>query len=160
MDRGERGRHGGILGLAETIADHGRALEYDLLTRTGLTLDDVGGRLSWAALRSFVEYLPADSALVSETCGEVAPWLNGQMVAPLLATLIDAVQMQSWAFALANTRRGHGRPPRPKPFPTPWNADRGGECTFGRDALPVDEFEAWWAEQVRRIEEKDDTKAD
>ena len=61
ISEGRRFR-GGILSLVQTINDYDRALEYDLMTRTGRTLSEYinMGAAGMVALLSFIkdEYYP------------------------------------------------------------------------------------------------------
>ena len=112
------------------------------MTRTGSTLCDVGGRIPWTALRSFVAHLGADSALVKEITPDVAGWQGTDRVPAMLADLIDAVNSMHWSFLAANTRKGRRRPPHPKPYPRPYAKDEGPKV--GSDPVPVREFKKWW----------------
>lgn len=133
---------GGIASLAELIAEHGGAIEYDLLTKTRYTIEDVGGALSWGAFLSFIDHLPPDSALARETV-EGAAWYDGRLVAPLLADIWDALETLSYMYATRNTKKGK-HIPRPKPYPRPWVEDKTHR-RIGKGALPVHEFESWWS---------------
>lgn len=143
MGRRIRRVAGGIAGLAREIAEHGGAIEYDLMVRAGMTLDDVPARLSWRALGAFVRHLDATSAYVREVEPEVAPWLGTERVQSMLADLIDMVAVLDWHLVSANTPRGRPRPRKPKPYPRPWKAEEGG-LKVGRDPIPVGEFRDWW----------------
>ena len=62
-EREGRGGPGGIVALAGLAEDHAGALDYDLMTLTRWTLDDLGGELGWERLLHFVQNLPPTSAL-------------------------------------------------------------------------------------------------
>ena len=114
------------------------------MTLADKTLDDLGGALSWRALLHFVTCLGPTSALVRELrpeLNEMAPWLDGSMVAPLLADLIDCLNMQRWERAVAASGK---KPRKPKRVTRPWDGGGKGERVIGRDPIPVSEFEAWW----------------
>lgn len=136
-------RRGGILGLAGELAEHGGAIEYDLITRAGMSFDDVPARLSWRALGVFVRHLDASSAYVREVEPERAPWLGTERIPSMLADLFDMVAVLDWHLVCANTPRGKQRPRRPKPYPRPWRAKDGG-TRVGRDPIPVSDFNEWW----------------
>ena len=114
------------------VRDHRTAIEYDLLTLTGYTTDDIGGALPWSALFSFIRHLPLTSALQRELNPEVASWCAGEHNASILADLWDLV-------AHVNTQRGHTPPkyPRPKPISKT-------ERQIGANPLPIKDFDAWW----------------
>lgn len=135
-------RPGGISGLLRLIDEHGGALEYDLITRAGVTLDDVPARISWRALNSFVMHLDMSSALMKELRPEYGGWQGAERVPPMLADLIDAVNAFRWAFECANTPRKRRRPPKPKPYPRPGAKEEGGR--IGRDPIPIKDFDRWW----------------
>lgn len=138
---------GGIASLADIVYEHGGALEYDLMCKAHMTLDDLGGALSLRALRSFVMHLGYDSALWREThedADEWAPWLDGTMVAPMLASLLDSLNMSRWEYALSCATKGHAKPRKPKPTKVPWRKDAPDEHRIGRDPIPIDDFDAWW----------------
>jgi hypothetical protein len=150
VERDQRGRWrrvGGIAGLAELIADHGGALEYDLLTKAHMTLDDLGGALPARALLSFVRHLDHTSALWRATrddSDEWVPWLDGTMVAPMLANLVDVTNFARWEYALSCTKKGRSKPRKPRRIDVPWRRDRSGERHIGSDPIPIAEFEEWW----------------
>jgi len=114
------------------------------MTRTRYTLDDLGGALPWRALLHFITHLPADSELAKESDGgmaEQAPWLDGSMVAPLLAALVDATNFGRWEYAASVSKR---KPRKPKRVRTPWGGHERVR-KLGSDPIPVADFEAWWA---------------
>lgn len=152
MERGLRGRRspaGGIADLAGIIAEHGGAVDYDLMTLTSFTLDDLGRALSWRALSHFVAHLPPTSALVREMhpeMGATLAWADGSMVAPLLADLIDSVAYGRWEYLASRVPKGKKRPRVPKRMPRPWEKAEveKGERRVGSDPIPISEFDSWW----------------
>ncbi|MBQ9004905.1 MAG: hypothetical protein IJ092_00880 [Atopobiaceae bacterium] len=125
--------------------DHGGALDYDLMTMTQYTLDDLGGRLTTGALAHFVKHLPSHSetmrALFPEDAERVA-WTDGDMTAQLLALLIDEVRGMQWIYARSHSR---GSVRRPQPFKTPWTEGDGrGERHIGLGPITIAEFDAWF----------------
>ena len=142
---GSRIRHhaGGILGAVEAIEAHGGALEYDLMTRAGMTLDDIPSRMSWRALINFYTHLDAGSALFKEISPEVADWQGTGRLPMLLADLIDSVNMMRYENSIMHRRRRGFRPKKPKPYPRPWvKEDKGTK--IGRDPIPAKDFDSWW----------------
>lgn len=120
--------------LALAVRDHGQALEYDLMTRTGRTLAEYvsqgpDGRI---ALAAFLCYAPPDSMVYRETHpgDELPEWATRIKTNAILADMYDA-------FAAAHTRKGR----RAKPYQRP--GDKGGR-TIGRGAIPIRDFDAWW----------------
>ena len=143
MERGQRGRGlggtGGIAGLAEVIEEHGKALNYDLMTKTRWTLADAGRAMPWSALSAFIAYLPPDSAL-SRSIGEDATWTRDQM---LLALLCDEMAVSNWMAACRGQRKSRW-PKRPRPIPRPGVDAKAGEKRIGKEPIPVTEFDKWY----------------
>ena len=107
--------HGGILSLVRIIRDHDRALEYDLMTRTGRTLSEYAemGAAGKVALLSFINYLPPDSRL---------------------REAMDP-QDETDVFVSANTKKGR----KAKQYPRPKQKKR-----IGSGAIPIRDFWSWW----------------
>lgn len=140
---GARGHAGGIAWLCQLIEEHGAALDYDLLTMTQYTIRDVGGALPWGALLHFVQFLPRSSALSREMVPttDTERWADGSATAALLADLYDLLNQMNENLVASGSRR---RASHVKPYPRPWTKGTG-ERRIGRDAIPVSDFEAWWA---------------
>ena len=124
--------HGGILSLVQIIRDHDRALEYDLMTRTGRTLSEYAemGAAGKVALLSFINYLPPDSRLreAMDLQDEVGEWSTVKKTNMILADLFDV-------FVSANTKKGH----KAKQYPRPKQKRK-----IGSGAIPISEFWDWW----------------
>ena len=131
--REARRRRGGIIGLVRIIREHDRALEYDLMTRTGRTLGEYlnMGATGLVALISFVENLPIDSALGKSIYpkDEFGEWHRTLKTNAILADIYDVL-------VAANTKKGH----RPKPYPRP----QDNKNIIGSGAIPISEFWDWW----------------
>ena len=140
MVRCERGRLGGIVSLAKFTEEHFEAITFDLLTKTNYTLDDVGGRLSWSALLSFIHNLDTSSALARDI-GKSTGWENTLRTNILLAEIIDLLQMIN-----ANIIGLGGKKKKIKPYPRPWVKDKDKK-KVGKDPLPVNELRKWFEEK-------------
>ena len=131
VSEGRRFR-GGILSLVSIIKEHDRALEYDLMTRTGRTLTEYMdmGAAGMVALLSFINYLPMDSRLRSamDPQDEVGEWSTVKKTNIILADIFDV-------FVSANTKKGH----KAKQYPRPKQKRK-----IGSDAIPISEFWDWW----------------
>ena len=131
VSEGRRFR-GGILSLVQTINDYDRALEYDLMTRTGRTLSEYinMGAAGMVALLSFINYLPMDSQLrqAMDPQDEVGEWSTVKKTNTILADIFDV-------FVSANTKKGH----KAKQYPRPKQKKR-----IGSGAIPISEFWDWW----------------
>jgi len=123
---------GGILSLVQTIDEYDRALEYDLMTRTGRTLSEYidMGAAGMVALLSFINYLPMDSQLrqAMDPQDEVGEWSTTKKTNMILADLFDV-------FVSANTKKGH----KAKQYPRPKQKRK-----IGNGAIPISEFWDWW----------------
>ena len=141
MDRGprrdRRARHGGTLGLAEIVARHGEAVEYDLITRTRYTLDDVGGELPERALLAFVRRLPMES----ETRAALSPDCGWSRTEHLLARLCEGVEQLAWIESCKGLKKSKW-PPRPKRIQRPGVEPDGKRV--GRDPIPISDFDDWY----------------
>lgn len=124
---------------------HGGALEYDLVTLTGYTLDDIGGALPWRALSHFIAGLGPGSRLYRAAHPEEAemePWLDGSMAAALLADMYDLLNAFRWQFESSQTKR---KTKRPRPYQRPWMGDEArGIKRIGSGAVPLAAFDEWW----------------
>ena len=117
------------------------------MCKAHMTLDDLGGALSVRALCRFVRRLDHTSALWRETHEERrewVPWLDGTMVAPLLASLIDVTNYSRWEYAMSCSAKGHAKPRKPRRVEVPWRKEPEGERRIGRGAVPIADFEDWW----------------
>ena len=107
------------------------------MTRTRYLLSDIGRALPESALLSFVTYLPPDSALKQEL-NEDNTWLTCVHTDMLLAAIYD----QLAAFQYTYLRANGGKPKRPKPLPRPGVKDKAQRV--GREAIPINDFDAWY----------------
>ena len=121
-----------MIGLARTIEQHDRALEYDLITRTGRTLNELMnmGAAGKVALISFIQYLPPDAALWREQNpkDETADWYTTMKTNAILADIFDI-------FVAVHTKKGT----KPAEYPRPKR-----KRTIGKDPVPVSKFWDWW----------------
>ena len=137
---GRRPDNGGIISLADFVIEHRKAIEYDLLTRTGFQLNDVGGTLSWSALDSFIRNLDTDSALARDL-GKSTGWENTIQTNKILADLYDLIQVIN-----ANLVALGGKKAKTKPYPRPNKGD-DTKKRIGKGALPLDELKQWIKER-------------
>ena len=138
-----RCRLGKIASLARTVELYGEAIDYDLMSRTRWTLRDwEDGRLDSRSLARFIKGLGYDSATYRarhpEDTVSVA-WMDGTAVCALIAELIDTVRASASTLAYKGTGK---RPPKLNPYPRPWRKDESRH--FGRDPIPVSEFDKWY----------------
>lgn len=119
--RGIRSQPGGIVSLADFVEAHKSAVERDLLTQTGYSLDDVGRSLSWGALGSFLHNTRPDSALVEEMQPELAEWSTVFKTNVILADIYDAIASLAAIVAVKGTKK---QPKKPKEYPRSWRAKK------------------------------------
>lgn len=125
-------RPGGILELLELIEEHPAALAFDLRARLGISIDDLGGTVSWREAVLVVSILLRDpsSWTAAAKQGWSYPvsreWLVGAHTYDLLAAV--------------NTKKGS----KPKRYPSPFPdkaATRFGRTT--RSSEEVRKILAW-----------------
>lgn len=130
---------GGIISLAQFVEEHGEALTYDLITRTNYQIDDIGGALSWGSLRSFIKYLPGDSALAREL-GKTTGWEGSLKTNAILADIYDLLQVLNANIVAIGS---HGKQRKNiKPYPRP-GRDEDNTRKFGRGALSLEDLREW-----------------
>lgn len=124
------------------MAEHDGAIEYDLLTKTGHELRDVGRTLSWQALASFILHLDENSALYRELNPEQSLWAQTIKTNGLLADIHDMLAQINANLVAVGT---HKKAKKPKPYPRPGMEDKRDDVKhFGKGALPPDELRAWF----------------
>lgn len=126
------------------VSDHGQALNYDLLTRIGVSLYDMPAAMGWDDLRDFVTHLDASSALVSEMYPETAGWQGDQKLAMLLAHIADLLAGFSYSYAVSHMKKGGKKPSPPEPIDRPGVTKKKEKLKWGSDAIPIKDFDAWW----------------
>ena len=136
--------HGGIVGLAQFVKDHRKAIEYDLLTKTGYQIRDIGRTLSWDALDSFLSNLRLDSALMREDDRKVSEWATTTKTNAILADIYDILaRINANLVAI-----GSNKPAKePKSYPRPNERPREDEKRIGSKGLPPAELRKWMKEK-------------
>lgn len=128
------------MSLAEFVDEHAEALNYDLITRTRYTVNDIGGPLSWGSLYSFLKGLGPDSATAREL-GKSTGWENTLKTNALLADIFDMLQIIN--ANLVNYASGGKKKTKIKPYPRP-GKDNDKTRKFGKGALPLNELRDWF----------------
>ncbi len=146
--------NGGIVGLAAFVVEHDGAIEYDLLTKTGHELKDIGRSLSWDALASFVIYDGNDSALARELDEEYTLWATALKSNGILADIFDMLaQINANLVALGE----HKASKQVSPYPRPGMEEKRDNVKhFGRGALPRGEFRKWLEKKREEYHERND----
>ena len=123
------------------MTEHDEAIEYDLLTRTGHELGDVGRTLTWGALASFVLQEDERSALARDLDKERALWATTTKTNGILADIFDMLaQINANLVAIGS----HEKTRPVKPYPRPGMEEKREDIEhFGKGALPRGEFKKW-----------------
>ena len=140
-----------MIGLARAVLEHRGAIEYDLLTKTGHELDDIGRSLSWDALDFFLQNIETDSALMRELHPEQAEWATIAKTNKILADLYDMIA-QINANLVAIGDRSPAR--KIKKYPRPWAKQPDEEQHYGKGALPPTELRKWFEEKRKKLCQK------
>ena len=119
------------------MTEHGEAINFDLMTRTNYTLDDVGGVLSWRSLYSFIKFLRTDSALARDL-NKSTGWEDIIRTNSLLADIYDLLQTINGNLVML----GGGKKKQIKPYPRP-GRDEDKKRKIGKDAVPVTNLREW-----------------
>ena len=100
-------------------------------------MDDVGGRLSWSALSSFIKNLSTDSALARDL-GKSTGWESTLATNCILADIYDMLQTIN-----ANiVSMGGGKHKKIKPYPRP-GKDNDKKRKFGTAMPTVEGLRNW-----------------
>ena len=132
---------GGILSLSELISSNRQAIEYDLLTRTGHDLQDVGRSLSWGAFGSFIKNLTLDSALAYKMQPDVAEWMSTLKTNLILADIFDLLSVIN-SNICGLTDNKHRK--KSKPYPRPGEKKNRGHIGDKKNAMPVSDLRKWF----------------
>lgn len=130
------------------MAEHSEAVEYDLLTKTGHELRDVGDTLSWGALASFVLQREAGSALARDIDGDLALWSTTTKTNGLLADIFDILaQINANIVAIGE----HGKARTPAKYPRPGMTDEpsDNERHIGKGAMERSKLRQWFDKKRR-----------
>lgn len=129
----------------EFVEDHREAIESDLLRETGYELNDVGRRLSWDALDSFVKNLRPDSATARELEPELSVWATQAKTNAILADIYDLLSgINANIIAMGSGKRAK----QPKRYPRPGQKDKNvRQIGGGNSAMPVNQLKAWLEEK-------------
>ena len=109
---------------------------------SGYSLDDVGSGLSWAALGAFIRNLGPESATARELDPEMSVWSSRAKTNAILADIFDMLaQINSNLVGIGL----HKAAKKPKAYPRP--GDNKREQRIGKNALPANELDAWFAQK-------------
>lgn len=152
---GVRCHAGGIISLTEFVDENSEAITADLLRLTGHGIEELGGAVSWHSLKSYLEHLPYDSALMRSLNAEQAEWATRTKTNAILADIFDML-----AIINANLCGiGSGKKPKqPKPYPRPGKKE--DKQTIGSGAVTKQELNDFferkrkkWLETHQKLQE-------
>ena len=95
-------------------------------------MDDVGGRLSWSALYSFVKNLDSASALAREL-GKSTGWENTIKTNAILADIYDLLEVIASGKRIKNA----------KPYPRPGKGEDNVR-KIGKGPMTPDDLRKWY----------------
>ena len=128
-----------MIGLANFILEHREAVERDLLIETGYELRDVGGALSWGALKSFLSSIRLGSTLAGELNPDMTEWSTRARTNTILADIFDQLSLVNANLRVLITHKP-GR--RPEPYKRPGMKNENKQH-IGKGALPVSKMREW-----------------
>ena len=129
---------GKIAGLATFAETHREAVNYDLLTRTGYEIKDIGGALSWGAFESFIKQIGPDSAIGREL-GYATGWESTIKTNAILADIYDLLQVINRNLVAAHSQKKVKE--KIKPYPRPGQDEN--KRKIGKGAMPVADLREW-----------------
>lgn len=126
------------------MRDNADALDYDLMTMTGRTLDEYAdmGAAGMVALVHFVKHVGPETRLwqALHPDDEMPAWCTRAKTNSILADLTDEMS----AFRREAAAKGSGkRPKRAKRYPRP-NAKKQDGRKIGSGAVKIRDFDTWW----------------
>lgn len=117
------------------------------MTKTGRTLGEYidMGAAGTVALCHFLTSLDLDARTAYETAElDAAEWSDTLKTNALLADIYDAIRLFNYSFAGKKAKE-------PKPYPRPWAENKSQK--YGKDAIPILDFEDWWNKEDKCLEE-------
>lgn len=130
------------------MVEHTSELDYDLMTRTGRSLDEwiEGGAAGIVALSRFIKCLPLDSKTACALSGyeHMDEWHERMKTNMLLADVYDNLSAFRYLFATSKSKK---KGKRPEPYPRPWKKKTKH---FGKGAIKVKDFWAWWDSENKK----------
>lgn len=120
------------------MEEYNDSLDYDLLCKTGHSINDVGSTLSWSAMYNFVTHLDEHSALARKISPDAVEWGSITKTNYVLADIFDILSSINYNLCqLAGSKNKH----KPKPYPRPYNKEN--KNNFGKGAIPVSDIRNW-----------------
>lgn len=144
-EQSNKGHSKKLISLLLIVARYSLALEYDLMTKTAYTLDDLGRSLTWRALFSFVCGLDKTSLLWQQMNGdkkEEALWEKQALIPQLLALLIDEVRNMQYIYASSHSKKPIKQP---EPIPRPHIKKNSDTKHYGSKPVTKQQFEKFWS---------------
>lgn len=118
---------------------HG-GFSYDCLAILGMTFEQAADTFGWAELINFMRHLPESSATYRAMNEDAYRFASDLQESAILADIYDAISTFAYMFNRANG--GHAK--KPNPYKRPWLADDSSEQHFGKDPIPIADFNSWY----------------
>ncbi|NPD33106.1 hypothetical protein HLV35_07540 [Eggerthellaceae bacterium zg-997] len=127
-------------------AQHGGAVEADLMRDMGIRFRDVPDTIGWDGLLTLFANAPEGSATWRAANEALGEYRSQAHVGVILADVYDLLAALHSSFARVNSKRP-ASVRRPRPYRRPW-VDDGGARTIGSGAIPASKFLDWYYEGV------------
>lgn len=141
-----------MIGLTEFIDEHREAVERDLLIEAGHELRDVGGTLSWSALKSFLSTVKMGSALADDLHPDMTEWSTRAKTNSILADIFDQLSLVNAQLRILITHKP-GR--RPEPYKRPGMKEKNTK-RIGSGALPINKMREWIESKRKEVMKRGD----
>lgn len=145
-EEGFRCHAGGIISLTEFVDENSEAITADLLRLTGHGIEELGGAVSWHSLKSYLEHLPYDSALMRSLNAEQAEWATRTKTNAILADIFDMLAVINANLCSIGSGK---KSKQPKPYPRPGKKDDNKQ-TIGSGAVTKQELEDFFERKRKK----------
>lgn len=142
MGQGWRRDRGGILYLIRLDQRTDGALSFDLITRLGITIDDVPRTIGWDSLKTLVRHADCTWAVWRALNPEYAKYTSDFGRAQLMVKMLDGMQDLGYLIAKAHVKSG-ASVKRPSYLDVPWRRTSDTRH-FGSGAIPQGDFYDWY----------------
>ena len=119
------------------------------MLRTGHTIDDIGGALSWDALSAFLRHLGPDTETARELDPELTAWVSTAKTNAILADIFDVLAQINTNLCALGSGKAAKKPPAYK---------RPGDNRakhIGKNALPISDLRAFFARKREQYKQRE-----
>lgn len=127
-----------------------KAINADLFSSTGYTIDDLGEGLGWDVFNDFLTNLGTQSALAKQVTPETSVWGSIEKTNVILADIYDVLSAINYSLV----KLGGGKPKKPTPYPRIGDKKKQ---KFGnkKSSLPVNKMREWVKNYRSKNKDKD-----